>query len=102
MCGKNLRPDGVRLMPEWEPTPGLTSALKEWLREEGIAWFSTCFRDFGKVDPILNIGGLPHPVHFREGMQVRNFLRTLPETSGWTSHDYDNRWASLVRAVLGA
>ncbi len=43
--------------------------------------------------------GIPHSVHFREGMRVRNFLRTIFGDM-WTDHDYDNRWAELVDEAI--
>lgn len=33
-------------------------------------------------------------MHFREGMQIRNFLRSLPETKGWIAHDNPDAPAS--------
>lgn len=82
----------------------IAAKVREWLGEEGITFFNECLRDHGTVSPVLSMetamGTLPHPVHFREGMQVRNFLRTLPECEGWDSHDYDNRWAGIVEEAL--
>jgi hypothetical protein len=43
---------------------------------------------------------IPHPVHFREGMQVRNWMRTQGETHGWTACDYDDTWAALVERAI--
>jgi hypothetical protein len=44
--------------------------------------------------------GIPHPVHFREGMQIRNWLRKQPETKGWTDYDYDDKWEGLVLKAI--
>ena len=42
----------------------------------------------------------PHAVHFREGMQVRNFLRTLPQCKDWSCHKLDDEWAKIVEDAL--
>ena len=60
----------------------LLQAVRDWLGEGGISFFQECLDEHGRVDPILGDGPIPHPVHFREGMQVRNFLRTRPECKG--------------------
>lgn len=43
---------------------------------------------------------LPHPVHFREGMQVRNHLRTLDPCQNWSSHELDNCWTAVVERAI--
>ena len=38
-------------------------------------------------------GGIPHPVHFREGMQVRNFMRKI----GFTDFNIiENHWFDFI------
>jgi hypothetical protein len=43
---------------------------------------------------------IPHPVHFREGMWVRNRLRESDLTDDWTDHDFDNNWARVVELAI--
>jgi hypothetical protein len=86
----------------------LIQRLKEWLGNDGISLFRDYKKEFGTVSPVIstthpmNPSGpyIPHPVHFREGMQVRNWLRGQPECAGWSDHDYDDRWAKLVNEAI--
>ncbi|MFH1984965.1 MAG: hypothetical protein ABIL58_24245 [Pseudomonadota bacterium] len=60
-------------------------------------------KDFARAVLAVDIGGgkrIPHPVHLREGMQVRNFLRDTELFPKWDAHDYDNRWSSIVMLAL--
>lgn len=83
------------------PIPdSLVKSAAVWLGDEGRRFFRTCLRNSGRIDPVLTEGWPPHPVHFREGMQVRNFLRQQPECAGWDSHDFDNRWVVVVEAAI--
>ena len=81
--------------------------LRKWLGDDGRDFFTELKKNFGNIGTAILfegkkvMGGIPHPVHFREGMQVRNFLRTLPECKDWDAHDLDNNWASLVEKALG-
>ena len=54
----------------------------------------------GEISPVFNDHGIPHAVHFQEGMQVRNFLRGLEECEGWTTDDFDDYWAKLVEDAI--
>lgn len=78
----------------------LLDKVYEWLGFEGLSFFSEMKEEHGRVDPILTDELIPHPVHFREGMQVRNFLRTLPECSDWTDHNFDDRWVDIINQVI--
>ena len=59
-------------------------AVAEYLGEENIRYFKHLKGLTGDVFPVLRINrerkGIPiHPVHLREGMQIRNYLRkTFP------------------------
>jgi len=44
--------------------------------------------------------GIPHPVHFREGMRVRNYMRTLPACKGWNQHDLENTWVEAIEKAI--
>ncbi len=79
----------------------IISQLQEWLGEDGLSFFREVKEKHGRVDACWLEGaegdpdktalanaidkarfpGIPHPVHFREGMQVRNFLSSLPSCS---------------------
>ena len=80
----------------------LVCAVREWLGKDGISFFHRVKKESGSVGGLINDGsGIPHPVHFREGMAVRNKLRELTAYS-WTDHEYDNRWEGIVeKAIAG-
>lgn len=84
----------------------LVERLKEWLGDDGQDFFTGLKRDHGAINVVLpSLDGkeprIPHPVHFREGMTVRNWLRQQPECQGWDAHQFDDRWVSLVEEALG-
>jgi len=40
-------------------------------------------------------------IHLREGMQIRNFMRSTPYCKDWThEHDFDDNWIPLIRRCL--
>lgn len=83
----------------------LVIACNLWLGNDGIDFFQTCLMHFGTVSPIFiykldSNRNFPHSVHFREGMMVRNWMRTQGETSGWTAHDYDDNWTNLIEKAI--
>jgi hypothetical protein len=63
---KKIRPEFTHLIPE----------LKKWLGIDGIAFFKRIKAEHGRINAVWDEGGIPHCVHFREGMQVRNKLST--------------------------
>lgn len=91
-------------MPDWETCPichykyslhwynrcpqcgSLADALSEWLGDEGKEFFAKIFEHYGKLNVVIPDRILPHPVHFREGMAIRNRLREL------TNYKYDAVW----------
>lgn len=86
----------------------LVIEVRKWLGDDGLTFFSDCKRDHGTVSPVLTPdreGGfqaIPHPVHFREGMNVRNFMRSSDYCAGWNDHEFDNNWTALIeRAIDG-
>jgi len=74
--------------------------LKEWLRQDGVNFFKEIKEKYGEVDAVYMDGGIPHPVHLREGMQVRNFLRKLPECKNWNDIDFDDNWVAIIEEVI--
>ena len=93
---------------------GLVLGCKNFLGEKGMAFFREMMEKHGEVSPVYGdplyseeevAAGkkqmiIPHPVHFREGMQVRNWMRGHSDTNGWSDIDYDDRWVPLVQKVL--
>lgn len=81
-------------------------SLKIWLGEENIRYFKHLKGLKGGVFPVLKLNmkrkGLPaHPVHFREGMQIRNYLRTeFPELSKMTRDIFDDYTIELMEKVI--
>lgn len=83
----------------------LAIKLYEWLGEENVIYFKHLKGLTGTVSPVLKLNVkrkfIPtHPVHFREGMQIRNFLRSQPECITWSDHDFDNNWIKVVELCI--
>jgi len=85
-------------------TNEIVKKTKEFLGEDGLNFFKECVEKHGEISPVYmeSIGyiKIPHPVHFREGMQVRNFLRSTGLCNDWTDHDYDDNWTEVVEKCL--
>jgi hypothetical protein len=80
----------------------LVEKMKTFLGEAGKTQFLAYHEQYGTVSPVfMTDRRIPHPVHFREGMQIRNFMRSLPECEGWTAHEFDNTWALVVAKAIG-
>ena len=77
----------------------IVSQLRQWLGNSGVKQFKQWREKHGTVSPVLFYGSFPHAVHFREGMQVRNFLRAYFGTR-WTDHEYDDNWQWLVEEAI--
>jgi hypothetical protein len=106
----------------------LIQDLAKWLGPDGMSFFTRCLTQFGTTSPVMSEdealefygedtaefeeplrpdrvlnykpAKIPHPVHFREGMQVRNWLRSQKECAGWTDHEFDDNWSSLVKRAV--
>lgn len=80
--------------------------LKIWLGEENVRYFKHLKGLKGSVFPVLKLNmdrkGLPaYPVHFREGMQIRNYLRTkFPELSEMAGDILDDYTVELMEKVI--
>lgn len=80
--------------------------LKIWLGEENVRYFKHLKGLKGSVFPVLKLNmdkkGLPgHPVHLREGMQIRNYLRTkFPELSEMAGDILDDYTVELMEKVI--
>jgi len=88
--------------------------LRDYLGEAGKEFFQELYEKHGHFNVVLscdvkrNFGNagplLPHPVHMREGMDVRNAMRDIHTAIGHpheSAHWYDNSWQSAVKACLG-
>lgn len=73
---------------------------KEWLGESGILFFTKIKDKYGKINACFLVNGFPHPVHFREGLQVRNFMVKSGLCEGWTVEDYDENWIELIEKCI--
>lgn len=64
-------------------------------------YFRGLFEVMGSLNVTFRLGGMPHPVHFREGMQIRNFMRQSGYCTGWNDCDYDLYWERVVLLAIG-
>lgn len=76
-----------------------------WMGEENIRWFRHIKNLKGSVNCVLRLNyarkKIPaHPIHLREGMQIRNFMRKISECEGWDSHDFDNNWHRVIDSCI--
>jgi hypothetical protein len=81
-------------------TPEIIKAVDDFLGVEGIAFFKECVEKHGEVGPVIATGPIPHPVHWREGMQVRNAMRQSGFCKDWNDHDLDDNWERVVEECL--
>ena len=81
----------------------LVETIRDFLGEKGAKFFQYLKDAYGTVSPVIPSEdelGVPRAIHFREGMQIRNLLRTLSECEDWTDHDLDDTWVPVILAVL--
>jgi len=83
----------------------LIEKTKKWLHLlGGIKFFKDVKKEHGQINALWmeKYGNLeiPHPVHFREGMDVRNFMRGSGECKNWTAHEFDDNWIALVEECI--
>jgi hypothetical protein len=81
--------------------PEMVEALKGFLGSEGIKHFTKIYEKHGTLMAVEQHGRYPHAIHFREGMMVRNFLRSTGLCENWDAHDYDNRWEEVTLRACG-
>lgn len=83
---------------------GIAQALRAMMGEDMVARLRGIRDSFGgKLNVLIEpkeLGAIPYPVHFREGMAVRNALRRIPESMGWSANDYDDRWEAIALEAI--
>ncbi len=80
-------------------TEELVAGIRAWLGPKGIEFFRQVKEEHGRVDAVWDEGGIPHAVHFREGMKVRNQMRQLTNFA-WTDHQYDDHWVEVIERAI--
>lgn len=79
----------------------LKQRFLEWLTPNGIAFFKGLLKEHNTILAVWMEGDIPHAVHFREGMQVRNWMRSQPEfADNLDDHWLDDNWAEFVSSCL--
>jgi hypothetical protein len=86
---KRSREDYLLLIPK----------LKTWLGEAGLLFFRNVKAEHGKVNAVWIDGGIPHVIHWREGIQIRNKLRDLTNNA-WSVYEYDNTWTDIIEECI--
>ena len=86
----------------YTPDEKIVEFMRRYLGIDGLAQFREFMEEYKTVSPCFTPKGssIPHPVHFREGMQIRNAMRNSRLCDGWTAHDFDNRWAIIVTEAI--
>jgi len=82
--------------------------LHEWLGDDGINFFREIVQEFGDPAAVLHPGhrlnnsgeGIPHPIHFREGMQIRNFLNEELTRLNLPRENLDEEWRNIVLVAI--
>lgn len=74
---------------------------QNWLGEKGINHFKMILKEHGTLNAVWQEESIPHIVHFREGMQIRNFMRSLNEFKNWNAHELDDNWQLFVLECIG-
>lgn len=71
---------------------------KEFLKENGIQFFKNLKQKHGIINIVFEENGLPHAIHFHEGKQIRNFMRT---ELGYSDDEWlEHKWINLIEQVL--
>jgi len=83
----------------------LINKFYEYIKEENLRYFKHLKGLTGKYDPILKLNMkrkymLAHPVGLREGMQIRNWMRSQTECDGWGQDDFNNNWTKLIELTI--
>ena len=97
----------VEMMQDNKLTSEEMAAFKKWLGEDGIRFFRHLKGLKGTVVPVLKLNkeknaGVPvWPVHLREGMQIRNWLRGNTELGKkLNSVELDDCYVSILEEAI--
>ena len=76
-----------------------------WMGDENLRWFKHLKGLFGTYSPVIKLNAkrkfIPvHPVHLREGMQVRNWMRKQIEFKDFSDTDFDDNCQKLVHEAI--
>lgn len=79
--------------------------VAEYLGDDNIRWFGHIRGLKGSVNCTLKLNfkkkHLPaHPINLREGMQIRNFLRSLPDCKSWSYQDLQAAWVEVLNQLI--
>jgi len=78
----------------------LVKKVRKWLGKDGLEFFEWCLKEHGRIDAVYMKEGIPYPVHFRDGMSVRNYMRYTRLCKKWYDHDFDDNWVRVVQKAL--
>jgi len=86
-------------------TDKLIDDLFNWLGDYNLKYFKHLKGLTGTYSPVLKLNkkrkGIPvHPVHFREGMQIRNFMRRHEDCKNWNDIQFDDNWTKLIELTI--
>ncbi len=71
----DAEPEDIATVAATDISNELVARVREFLGPDGIEDFRGWLEEHDTVSPVLTHDKIPHSVHFREGMQVRNFMR---------------------------
>ena len=115
LYGKVAESDDVKVAnpPEKGEVPEeLYNYLQEHLRGTYLDTFGGYQSKYGTVSPVLMLDRdgnptedqskcvMPWAVHFREGMHVRNLIRSSGFCPDWDPHTMDDLWIPIVTEIL--
>jgi hypothetical protein len=80
--------------------PAIVDKLHDWLGVTGRLTFRGWQKTYGTVIPVIPRATYPHCVHFNEGMDIRNFLRGLPECKFWTHDQFENEYPIYIKLAM--
>jgi len=82
----------------------LVDKVKNWLGDDGLAFFKEMKEKHGEYSPVFLIGegkfSMPYAVHFNEGMSIRNFMRNTGLCDDWTHNDLDDNWVRVIEMIM--
>lgn len=75
--------------------------MAEWLGYDGTAFVCMLIEEYGTEWGVAcwNHYGIPHSVHFREGMAIRNYMRKWAMFNQWDDHQFDDNWAYYTQVA---